>query len=244
MRALLMTTVLLLPALALAGGAMRDAKDALRSARDLSEDTDARCARPLQRKLDDLDDELRDVSRGDTSPRRALTLAREVRDWVDTECPGKLARSVGDELDTVVDALSDVRHAAADDRDDRRARPREDARPVVRRDCGTGEDPGCNLALAGHLPMDATAWSGFVASLKANNSDILKLDLVRQVMRDNYLTAKQLGPVLDCFLSELIRVDAARAAAPHVVDRAHALGHAAKFHSSIMASDYMKAMTP
>lgn len=244
----MMAVVVLLPAAALAGGALRDAKDALRAAKELTEDADARCARPLMRKLDALEDELRDVGRGDASPRRALSKAREVRDWLDTECPGKLARKVGDELDSMADALEESRDEGRDDDDERRRdrrrdrEDREDRRPA-RRDCGTGDDPGCSMTLSGHAPMDADAWKGFVASVQANPNELSKLDIVRQVMNANYVTAKQLGPVLDSFRNELLRLDAAKAAAPRVVDRSHALGHASKWRNSLLASDYTQVMT-
>jgi len=238
------------PALAFARGALRDAKDALRDAKDLVEDSDARCARPLRPKLEALEDEVRDVGRGDTSAKRALSKTRDLRDWVDNECRGKLARSVGDQLDAVADALKDARDDDRDDddRDDRRRRDRDrdrdrDERRQVRRDCGTGDDPGCNLTVGGQSPMDAQAFQGFLASLKSNPNELTKVDIVRQVTRSSYLTAKQLGPVLDNFRNELLRLDAARAAAPHVVDRSHALGHASKWRNSLLASDYTTVMT-
>lgn len=111
------------------------------------------------------------------------------------------------------------------------------------RDCGTGQDPGCVLARNGQLPMDADAFNGFVGSLKGNPNEILRQEMAEQVLQDSYVTAKQLGVVLDQFQNEILKLEVANTAAPRVVDPKNAIGLSSKFRSSIHQSEFVKVMT-
>lgn len=91
--------------------------------------------------------------------------------------------------------------------------------------------------------MDGATYRGFLASLKQNPNELTRLDTVRSVVANQALTAKQLGPILDAFQNELLRLDVAKAAAPHLIDPAHALGHATKWRNSLLAADYSALMT-
>jgi hypothetical protein len=113
---------------------------------------------------------------------------------------------------------------------------------AVQRDCGTGQDPGCATPRHGQYAMDASAFQGFIQALQANRNDFSQLEVVRSLASANWLTAAQLGVVLDQFENELIRLDAAKAAAPHVVDPPHAYGLAAKFRNTFTAQEFTQLM--
>lgn len=251
MRASMTLTLVLVSTCALAGsrGALREAKEAVGEVEDLAEGSDAKCARALRKKANELADAVAAVRDEELSARRVLSRARELRDWAESQCPARLADKVGAQLDVVVDALRDAKD---DDDDDRPRRRRDDdddddrpravpAKMNVRRDCGMGaDDPGCSVYRGGQLPMDREAWQGFIGALRANPNEILKVDSVKSVVSNNVLTARQLGAILDCFRNEILRLDAAKAAAPRVVNPQHALGHASKFQNSILAGDYTR----
>jgi len=90
--------------------------------------------------------------------------------------------------------------------------------------------------------MDAVAFRGLVSSLQANPNEYTKLDLVKNAAGSQRLSAAQLGPVLDQFKNEYLKLDAAKAVAPRLVDPAHALGHSSKFHNSYLAADFSKLL--
>ena len=154
---------------------------------------------------------------------------------LEESCPGRMQKRVGRPLDDAIDALE--RLADRDDDRDERHERREEVR-VGRRDCGTGEDPGCALPRGGQLPMDRETFAGFMASLRSNANEFTKLDIVKSTLGANTLTALQLGQVLDQFRNEFTKLDAAKVAAPRLTNPQHALGHAAKFRNSFSASDY------
>jgi len=229
--ALISLTFLLVAAPAQAG--RRNAVDELT---DLAADSDADCARTLRRRVEALADAV-----DDGSTRKVRERAKDVRTFAADQCPKKLASKVRRAVDTLLGTDDD------DDDDDRRSRRRratdrddddDDTRAPTprRRDCGTGDDPGCNTG----TPMDAEAFQGFVSALNANPNELLKLDLVRNTLSSQTLTARQLGPVLDAFQNELLRLDAAKAAVPRLVDPQHAVVHASKWRNSLLATDYSR----
>ena len=228
---------LLLPLTAFAGskGALR----ALEEVQDVVADSDADCSKKLGRKLEALAADLDDGRSG----RKLREQVREVRGFAEDRCPKKLAGKVKRALEAVTESLSDDDD---DERGSRRRRGRDDddeeeapapRRRVAVRDCGTGNDPGCTEAA-----MDAVSFRGLVSSLSATPNEFSKLDLVRNAVSNQRLTAQQLGPVLDAFQNELIRLDAAKAAAPRLVDPQHALSLSGKWRNSLLAADFSKLL--
>lgn len=114
--------------------------------------------------------------------------------------------------------------------------------PPVARDCGTPADAGCEMQRGGHWAMDRDTFNGLLQSLRGNSSDLTKADMCRAVLGNNWITAKQLGLVLDFFSSDLIRLDVAKVAAPHTVNPQHALGLSSKFRSSLLQADFTRLM--
>lgn len=129
--------------------------------------------------------------------------------------------------------------------------PQPQARPVAPpppsapafRDCGTGNDPGCTMARDGKYAMDADTWSGFYQSLKSQPNEITREEMTEKMLKKNYLTAKQLGLVLDLFNNEITRLDVAKFAASHVVNPQHALGFSSKWRNSISAGEYTEIIS-
>ncbi|RKG71750.1 DUF4476 domain-containing protein [Corallococcus sp. CA054B] len=129
-----------------------------------------------------------------------------------------------------------------------RREPRMDSRPEMaaepsHRDCGTRSDEGCMMRRDGQFPMDASTWSGFYQSLKSENNEIVRQEKADKMLKRVYLTAAQFGMVLDLFKNEIVRLDVARVAAPHVVNPQHALGFSSKWHNSISGSEYTDIIT-
>ncbi len=107
------------------------------------------------------------------------------------------------------------------------------------RDCGTGpDDPGCNRARDGRWPMDRRTHEGLMASMAGNAGEHARRDMAMAVFRANYLTARQLGDVLGRFMSDNVKLELSRAAAPHVVDPENALALASKFRSTLLQRDF------
>jgi hypothetical protein len=226
---------LLLPLAAFAGskGALR----ALEEVQDAVADSDADCSKKLGRKLEALAADVDDGASG----RRLREQVREVRGFAEERCPKKLAGKVRRALEAVTESLVDddedrprSRRSRDDDDEEDAPAPR---RRVAARDCGTGNDPGCTEAA-----MDAVSFRGLVSSLSSTPNEFSKLDLVRNAMSSQRLTAQQLGPVLDAFQNELIRLDAAKAAAPRLVDPQHALSLSGKWRNSLLAADFSKLL--
>lgn len=112
----------------------------------------------------------------------------------------------------------------------------------LRADCGTGDDPGCTMQRGGHRPMDAETLRGLLEALGSNGNEINRFDIAKTTLQTEYLTAKQLGLVLDLFDNEIYRFDVAKLAAPHVVNPKHAMSLSTKFNNSIYATDFTKLM--
>ncbi|MEW6435469.1 MAG: DUF4476 domain-containing protein [Myxococcota bacterium] len=115
--------------------------------------------------------------------------------------------------------------------------------PVVQRDCGTGNDVGCTMTRDGQYPMDAGTWNGFLTSLRTNASEFQRQRICEATFQRSYVTAFQLGMVLDLFSSDNTRLIVARFAAPRVVNPQHALGFSSKWRSSAQATQYSQLMT-
>jgi hypothetical protein len=86
--------------------------------------------------------------------------------------------------------------------------------------------------------MDADSYNALVDALRGSTTDFDRLDLLTAQIANVQINSKQLGPILDTFTNELIRLDAARAAVPRVVNKTVALVHANKFRNSLLADDY------
>jgi hypothetical protein len=114
--------------------------------------------------------------------------------------------------------------------------------PSFANDCGAGEDPGCTMRRNGHSPLDGPSFLGFLDSMRSNFSELNRADIAATMLKTEYLTARQLGLVLDLFESEINRFDVAKQAAPHLVNPKHALGLSKKFNNSIYATDFSKLM--
>jgi hypothetical protein len=117
--------------------------------------------------------------------------------------------------------------------------------PVARRDCGSGAgaDIGCEMQRDGQFPMDATTFNGFLAALRSNASEAQRQRICEATFQRSYVTAFQLGMVLDLFASDAARLVVARFAAPRVVNPQHALGFASKWSSSAQGAQYTQVMT-
>lgn len=90
--------------------------------------------------------------------------------------------------------------------------------------------------------MDANAWVGFYASLRANPNELVRQSMLQQTLMSQAITAAQLGLLLDLFVNELTRLDVAKFCATRVVNPMHAIGFSAKFRNSLLAQDYVTVM--
>jgi len=110
-------------------------------------------------------------------------------------------------------------------------------------DCGAGApDPGCIMSRAGNLPMDREEYSGFLEALRGNDFELQRESMVKDTLKKSWLTARQLGLVLELFDNEITRLSVAKAGIAHVVNPKHALKLSTKFENSINASDFTKAV--
>ena len=226
----IISLLVLLPLTAFAGG--KGALRALEEAQDAAADSEAECAKKLGRKLESLAGDVEDG----LSSRKLKNQVRELRTFAEDRCPKKLAAKVKRALEKVMDGDDDDEDE--DDRSSRRRRSGDDDGQLPPRDCGTGQDPGC----VGDA-MDGVAFRGLVSSLKSNSNEYTKLDLLRNSVGSQRVTAAQLGPMLDQFQNEYLKLDAAKAVVPRLVDPSHALGHATKFRNSFIAADYSKLLS-
>ncbi len=117
--------------------------------------------------------------------------------------------------------------------------------PVAFRDCGTGpNDPGCTMYKNGQLPMDAATFSGVLKTLRAQRNTITREEMATKMLARNFLTAAQLGLIIDAFADHgITQLDVAKSAAPNVVNPQHALSHSTKFTNSISAEEYVEVMS-
>jgi hypothetical protein len=99
------------------------------------------------------------------------------------------------------------------------------------RECGTEPDSGCAMQRKGQWAMDKETFDGLMSALKANPSEYMRKEMLTAVLAGNFVTAKQLGLILDVFASDYVRYEVVKAAAPITVDPSHALILAKKFTS-------------
>ena len=112
----------------------------------------------------------------------------------------------------------------------------------VERDCGTSQDPGYDMTRDGQFAMDAETFRGLLQALQSNANEISRSEICKTTFDHAYLTAAQLGAVLDLFRNEITRLEVAQAAAPRVVNPLQALGFASKWKNSISAQEYTQLM--
>ena len=117
------------------------------------------------------------------------------------------------------------------------------------RDCGTGpSDPGCVMTKHGQLPMDGATFAGVLQTLRAQRNTITREEMAQKMFARQYVTAAQLGLVIDAFADHgITQLDVAKELAPRVVNPQHAMVHSTKFQNSISAEEYvgvMAAQTP
>src|SRR5439155_16852265 len=96
-------------------------------------------------------------------------------------------------------------------------------------DYSTGTHPTKPAKPAGPVAMNDVAFATFLGAVQGNAFDNAKADMVRNASRKNWFTAAQLGQLLDAFVMENSKLDAAKAAVPKLVDPANAYGLAQKF---------------
>ncbi|WP_245767529.1 DUF4476 domain-containing protein [Stigmatella erecta] len=130
-----------------------------------------------------------------------------------------------------------VQEEVVEEQHSSRRRPRPPAEPVFR-DCGTGRDPGCDMARDGQYAMDAETYRGFMTALKSQANEISRQEMAEKMLKRQYLTAAQYGQVLDLFVNEISRLEVATFAARRVVNPQHALGFASKWRNSISSEEY------
>ncbi len=111
------------------------------------------------------------------------------------------------------------------------------------RDCGTGEDPGCSMVRNGITPMDRETFLGMMTALKANRSEFTRAEMALNIINTSGVTAKQLGLVMDLFMSEFTKMDLVKKVVARLVNPQHALGLSVKFSSSFNQGDFTKLMT-
>jgi hypothetical protein len=118
----------------------------------------------------------------------------------------------------------------------------EDRGPIVNRDCGTGNDPGCVLSLAGEYPMDAVTFEAVMRSLRANPNELVRSQVVQTIFQRNAATAVQFGLMLDLFPNELLRLTVAQAGAHRIVNPQYALGFATKWANPMLQAQYTEIL--
>ena len=114
------------------------------------------------------------------------------------------------------------------------------AQPMV--DCGAGPDIGCTMMRDGRRPMDAMGFTAFLRTLRTTNNEGQRLQTVRSTFAMQYVTAVQFGLVLDLFLNEQLRFQAAEAGAPRVVNVQYAMDYEQKFMSAQFRMNYRALM--
>ncbi len=112
--------------------------------------------------------------------------------------------------------------------------------PSPLRACGLPHDDGCVVARHGHFAMDAVRFQGLRTALSQTNNELVRADLCARALRADYLTARQLDALLGLFENELVRLDLAKTAAPHVVDPSRALELSLRFENELLRQDYLQ----
>ncbi|GEM_PF-2815527 len=250
----LLAILLAVPSLALAQSRgytedLTDSAEALEEALDLVNRTGGNCAAALASPLRHAIDTLDSIRNG-TTEWRLNEVASELSMLSTYGKRGVCPRDVNEPMGMANAVFARARTKNPEDgrrRDHRRRGGNDERRPppppvVVVRDCGTGEDAGCQMQRNGDWAMDRDVFAGVFASLKGQRSDLTRLDMCKSMFARNAMTAKQLGMVLELFNSDLLRLDAAKVAAPRVVNPQHALGLSEKFRSGLLQRDFTDLM--
>lgn len=245
-----------------AGEIVSEALDYVKEAAELNEDEDSRCQGKLAGRLGAVEERLRDLRQdpGRSATQRAVAKLEDAMAFAGEQCPPRLSGGVRKRLGKAVARLQQLRDVDDDrdyrrddrdyrrDRDERRDRDDRDERRgfSVQGSWGAvtsafrGDRP---RAPEGPQPMARGAFQGFLGGLQSNPNEILRKDQCLSLLQGNYISAAQLGQMMDLFNNEILKLDVARAAAPKVVDPQNALGHSGKFHNGILARDYTALMS-
>ncbi|MDX2011426.1 MAG: DUF4476 domain-containing protein [Myxococcaceae bacterium] len=114
---------------------------------------------------------------------------------------------------------------------------------MAARDCGTGpQDPGCMMVRDGAWAMDGATYQGFLTSLRANRSEVMRMQISQSMFAQQYVTAAQFSTMMDLFSSEVMRLDFAQRAASRLVNPQHAIGLSSKFRSNVFQAQYAQLM--
>ncbi len=114
------------------------------------------------------------------------------------------------------------------------------ARSIEKRDCGTGDDPGCNMQRNGEYPMDASAFNAMLTALKSTPAEPARVSMTRSMVASKLITAQQLGLIINLFRSETQALDAVRGTAHRVVDRDNLTVNVTRFRSTPNKTTYTK----
>lgn len=123
------------------------------------------------------------------------------------------------------------------------ATARPPVNPATKRDCGTGDDPGCGEQRDGRLALDAERFSGLIAKLKATDGDQNRKNALIQGLQDRHLTAKQFMVILDFLASDIVKVEVAREFSRQVIDPKRAISYAVKIGNTFLRGDFVEAMS-
>ena len=256
----LLAFVVLLPGLAAANpykDSLTDAAESLEDAMSAARRAGGSCASALSNGLRKGVDDIDSIRWGTTELR-----FNEVQGYVNTlaasaaraGCSQKVSERMGRAVMALNSAHAKLesnqerrerreRRDDDDDTDGHNRRPPTSQPTPIARDCGIPNDAGCQMQRQGQWAMDRDVFGGFFESLKNTNSDLSRADMCKAVFRSNWVTAKQVGLVLELFNSDLTRLDVAKYAAPHTVNPQQALGLASKFGSSLLQTDFTKLMS-
>jgi hypothetical protein len=108
---------------------------------------------------------------------------------------------------------------------------------------GAPPPPAPTPVAYGPQPMSPQAFAGFYQALRNSMSDFSKKDMCASVLPRNWITAAQLGQILDLFMSDFSKMDVAKIAAPRMIDKQNALGLASKFVSTFSQRDFVALMS-
>jgi hypothetical protein len=111
-------------------------------------------------------------------------------------------------------------------------------------DCGTGfDDPGCNFTRP-NKPLTRGDLDALITAMRGARWEGQRVDVLRDQLGPRFLTARQLGMVLDQFRQDPLKLEAARVAVPRLVDPQNAAALTSRFLSPDMQRDYRALLGP
>jgi hypothetical protein len=111
-------------------------------------------------------------------------------------------------------------------------------------DCGTGfDDPGCNFTRP-NKPMTRGELDALMAAMRNARWEAQRVDALRENLGPRFLTARQLGMILDLFRQDPLKLEAARVAVPRLVDPQNAAALTSRFLSPDMQRDFRALLGP